>query len=248
MSEINQELVNLTRWLVIATFAAAFTALIVAIWGTWFRSRVFRPQLKFNYEHNWPDAIKIPLVEEKISALTPLQEEVKGTAVSYYFRFRVKNNGNVAASNVEVFVNKLEKKNVDGTFSPYRSFIPLNLGWSNTNASVYFPLISAKIEKHCDLGFVLHPQQKQIDEMIQYVEEGRTSDSNTRINFALSFVVKPNVKESYSLAPGVYRIGLVAVASNSNRQCRRTFELTLEDKWIDEPDEMLSQGIGLRFV
>lgn len=247
MEELNKELVNLTFWLVIATFSAAIVALFLAMFGEWLKSLVFKPKLQVLYDHNWPDAIKIPINWKRINP--PAEEStIQGTSFCYYFRFRVKNKGNRPANNIEVFVNKIEKQNVDKSFKSYKSFIPLNLGWSNSDSQIYMPAIYAKLEKHCDLGFILHPQQKQINELVQYSKD---SDYEERIEsdiiFSINFVVKPNVTESYRLTPGIYRIEVIAVASNS-KQCKKTFELTLGDKWFDDTQDMLSQEIGLKFV
>ena len=245
MQELNKELINLTSWLVIATFTAALVALFIAIFGDWLKSIVFKPKLEILYEHNWPDAIKIPVNWKRVNP--PSKENpIQGNSVCYYFRFRIKNKGNRLAKDVEVLVNKIEKQTLDKSFKPYKSFIPLNLGWSNTQSQVYIPSIHKKLEKYCDLGFILHPQQKQIDEMIPYYKGINQEDRiESDIIFSMSFVVKPNIVESYMLEPGTYRIEIIAVASNS-KQCKKSFELTFEDKWFDDYQDMLSKGIGLR--
>lgn len=247
MDELNNELVNLTFWLVIATFSAAIVALFVAMFGEWLKSLLFKPKLQLLYEHNWPDAIKTPINWKRVNP--PAEENtIQGTGVCYYFRFRVKNNGNRPANNVEVYVNKIEKQNVDKSFKSYKSFIPLNLGWSNSQSKIYMPSIYAKLEKHCDLGFVLHPQQKQIDELIKPSEDLDSEEQiESNMIFLISFVVKPNATESYKLKPGTYRIEVIAVASNS-KQSKKTFELTFIDKWFDTSKDMLSQGIGLKLI
>lgn len=247
MEVLTEQLVKLTFLLVIATFLAAFVALFISMFGEWAKSLVFKPKLELLYDHNWPDAIKIPINWK--SVIPPSEDNPsQGTGVCYYFRFRVKNKGKRPANNVEVFVNKIEKQNVDKSFKLYKSFIPLNLGWSNTQSKIYMPSIYSKLEKHCDLGFVLHPQQKQRDELIQYSENFDSQEQiESDIIFSISFVVRPNVTESYRLKPGTYRIELIAVASNS-KQRKKTFELTLNDKWFDDIQNMLSQGIGLKLL
>ncbi|HUU28901.1 MAG TPA: hypothetical protein VM123_13905 [archaeon] len=245
MEELNKELVNLTFLLVIATFSAAFVALFVSMFGEWLKSLAFKPKLELLYDHKWPDAIQSPFNWKRINPPTE-ENNIQGTCICYYFRFRVKNKGNRPANNIEVFVNKIEEQNVDKSFKSYESFIPLNLKWSNTQSKIYLPSIYPKLEKHCDLGFVLQPQQNQIYEIIQY-SEGFCSEEQIESNiiFSIDFVIKPNVTESYNLKPGTYRIEVIAVASNS-KQCKKTFELTFIDKWFDNTLDMLSQGIGLK--
>ncbi len=247
MEEFNKELVNLTRWLVIATFTAALVALFASMFGEWLKSLIFKPKLELLYEHNWPDAIKIPINWKRVNPPTE-ENSIQGTDMCYFFRFRVKNKGNRPANNIEVFVNKIEKQNADKSFKSYKAFIPLNLGWSNTEAQIYMPSIYAKLEKHCDLGSILHPQQNEIFELIQYAEGvSPKAQILSNIIFTISFVIKPNTTESYRLTPGTYRIEIIAVASNS-KQCKKTFELTFYDKWFNDPPEMLSQGIGIKFI
>jgi len=246
LEELTGRFVNLTFWLVIATFSATFLALILSIWGDRLKVLCFKPKLEIHYNHGRPDSIKIPINWHK--AVPPEKIEKHSTSVSYYFRFRVKNAGNIVAENVEVLVTKIEKQNLDKSFSKYKPFIPLNLGWSNSNSSSYLPLIQVDQEKYCDFGFILHPQQKQINDMIEFSETGNSDDeSNADVCFTLSFNVKPNIIESYNLIPGTYRIEVVAFASNAKkRKC--IFELYLSKNWYDELEEMFSQGFGLKII
>ncbi len=246
--DLNEELLSLTRWLIIATFSASFIALIIALWGKWLSSIFFKPKLRFYYDHKWPDAIKIPFTTRIITNTPVPKSEISDFTWSYFLRFRIKNNGNKSAKNVEVIVNKIEKKNIDGNYHPYKPFIPLNLGWSNTRGQIYYSLIPPKIEKHCDLGFVLHPQKRQIDELIDYDEQGITTSYDDKdVIFQISFVIKPNVIESYYLLPGTYKLELIAVSSNSKIKSQK-FELILEDKWLDNSDKMLAESIGLKLI
>lgn len=109
----NHELITLTWWLVFASFSASLTALIIAIWGNRLSSLLFKPRLEFQYKHKWPDAIKIPISKRRIIISPIPKEEIHNFAVSYYFRFRIRNKGNVTANNVEVFINKIEKQSIN---------------------------------------------------------------------------------------------------------------------------------------
>lgn len=143
---------------------------------------------------------------------------------------------------------RLKSRVLIKNYEPYKPFIPLNLGWSNTDGQMYFPLIPPKISKHCDLGLILHPQKRQINEMIEYSEEGNSCNfPGKEVIFQISFVVKPNVLESYYLIPGVYRLEVIAMASNSKMK-KQKFELVLKDKWIDNSEEMLSESVGLKLI
>ena len=217
------------------------------MFGEWLKTLFFKPNLELIYDHHWPDAIKIPLNWNKVKPLTE-NDGLHGTGVCYFFRFRVKNKGNRPAKNIEVLITKIEKQNVDKSFQTYKTFIPLNLGWSNTQSSIYMPAIYPDLEKYCDLGLILHPQQKELDETIRFAQSSECDETVlSNIVFSLSFAVKPNVIESFMLQPGTYKIEASAVASNSTI-CKKTFELTFIDQWFDEPTEMLSQGIGLKLL
>ena len=97
--------------LVIAAFFAGFVALAISIWGRWLASLFFYPDLKIEYSHCTPDATKIP-TSYPVQVAEPsgaIQVQTR-YADFYYFRFRVKNQGNVTAKKVEVFVKKLEER------------------------------------------------------------------------------------------------------------------------------------------
>jgi len=224
---------NLNFWAVIGTFFAAVTALIIAIWSEWFKTLFFEPKLEILYEHKWPDVLKSPLKQINL-AVSNSSTESNGFGVCYFFRFRIKNKGNRTANNVEVIVRNIEQKNINGKFKRYDKFIPLNLAWSFENGKKSFDRINPGMEKHCDLGYILHPQQKQINELLDRENQERNSFGHeSNILFIMSFVVKPNIQQSYALAPGHYKIELVAMASNAKMETG-IFEIKFDEKWSDD--------------
>ncbi len=235
---------NLNFWAVLGTFFAAITALIIAVWGDSLRSIFFKPKLELKYIHEWPDALKIPF-SEKYSAIPKKKLDDNSFSQSYFFRFRIKNEGNRPANNVEVIIKNIDQKTKDGIFQPYKKFIPLNLGWSFENGKKNIDRLNPGIEKHCDLGVILHPQHKQIVELLD-------DRSNFHIPFTyehnmlfiISFVVKPNITQSYILVPGIYRLEIVYLASNSKMKST-ILELNFDENWFDSYREMLSENVKI---
>jgi len=234
---------DLNFWAALGTFFAAITALIIAVWGDSLKSIFFKPNLELKYIHEWPDALKIPF-SERFSAIPEKESDDKNFNQSYFFRFRIKNEGNRPANNVEVLIKNIDQK-TDGVFQPYKKFIPLNLGWSFENGKKNIDQLNPGIEKHCDLGVILHPQHKQIVELLD--DRGSfhipfTSEHN--ILFIISFVVKPNITQSYILVPGIYRVEIVYLASNSKMKST-ILELNFDEKWFDNYKEMLSENVKI---
>ena len=228
---------NLNFWSVIGTFLAVLAALVIAVWGDWLKTIFFKPKLEILYDHKWPDVLLIPY-NEKHNVFLYNNLDKSRFDLCYYFRFRVKNVGNRPANNVEVIVKSISIKEKDDKFELYQKFIPLNLSWSFENGKKNLDRLNPGIEKHCDLGFVSHPQHKQI---LQLIEKNNRAEipfkSDNSILFNISFVVKPKIVQSYLLPPGHYRIQLNCFASNTNITSN-VFELKFTETWLDDIEKM----------
>ena len=166
-------------------------------------------------------------------------------AKCYYFRLWVENQGKTRADRVQVFVAKLFRRAADGKFKEDTHFLPMNLRWSHVQApgggpEVYAEGISPQMGKHCDIGHIIEPAHRaECGEALPRV-------SPTSTLFALDLEVYPNTL-SHLLAPGTYRLALRIAAANS-LPVTKTLEVTVTGKWFDNEQQMLQDGIGLRFV
>jgi hypothetical protein len=136
MANVNQELISVTWWLVIATFSAAIAALIIAIWGNWLRSLVFHPSLEVDCNLIPPNCEKTKRTRYERHNDNIITEH----ADCYFFRILVKNNGRAKAESVEILATELSKKHTDGYFHKINTFIPMNLTWTHSKKEKYSTL------------------------------------------------------------------------------------------------------------
>lgn len=229
---------NLNFWSVVGTFFAALTALIIAVWGDYLKSIFFKPKLEILYTHKWPDAIKIPYSKKEF-VISDKDRDENNLDQCYFFRFRIKNIGNTPAKNIEVIVQKIEKKLKNGSYKECKDFIPLNLTWSFGKGEKIKDILNPGMENYCDLGFILHPQRKQIIELLKN-DSLRIPVNKYNILFIMPFVIRENIVQNYILPPGDYKIQLVCVASNFQKETI-SLELKFDEKWKDNYEEMLSE-------
>lgn len=163
----------------------------------------------------------------------------------YYLRIWVENQGNQRATQVQVFVSRLTKKQADGTFRELTSFLPMNLRWSHSQSrpggpEIFAVGINPNMGKHCDLGFIVEPS------MTDKFGHDLPSVPSEKTILALDLEVKPNTK-SHLLPPGVYQIELKIAAANAS-PVGKTIEINHTGEWHDNQDKMFSDGIGMREI
>jgi hypothetical protein len=82
----------------------------------------------------------------------PKTGTVLGEGDCCYLRLWVHNNqGNLPATNVEVFVSRLFFETVSRKFVQADNFLPMNLRWAHTK-EIFRSRIAPKMGRHCDLG------------------------------------------------------------------------------------------------
>ncbi len=223
------------EWLAaIGTIAAVVIALFLAVFHERLRRWGWHPLLDIRFTSSPPDCHSTIVTDKARNLALPC----------YYFRIRVCNSGNTSAENVEVFIERIERRRADGTYENWEQFLPLNLLWSHYKA-VYFPKIAPDTEKYCDLGHIFRPEDRQQLELEG--EDNRLLGlSQAETVMCLELVVRPNTG-SHLLRRGEYKIWVVAVAANAAVE-RRTLELNLTGLWFDDESRMLREGIGLNLA
>ncbi len=237
MVDANQELIRITWWLVAATFSAAIVALIIAVWGNWLRLLVFHPKLEIacNLEPPNCEKTKLTQVEKRNNNLVVVEADC------YYFRILVKNNGCAKAESVEIFATELYKKRADDAFHKIDSFIPMNLTWTHSKKEKYYPTISKKMFRHCDLGYVIKPSERG-----KFKNEDNPKFNKNKTVFGFELEVKPNSLQ-HLIEPGIYRLKIL-IASSNTKPKPRTIELNLTGDWDDDEEKMFSKGIGIKTI
>ena len=125
----------------------------VAIFQDTVRGWFYHPTFEASIQTKPPDCTAVQV------------SRLDGTKVadSVYLRLRVKNIGKATAKNAEVYASELLRRRTDGTWERVDEFPPMNLKWSNSGG-IYWPFIVAGMGKHCDIGHIVDPACRPLQE------------------------------------------------------------------------------------
>src|SRR5271163_4364570 len=110
---------------------------VVAIFQDTVRGWLYKPKLEVSIQPEPPDCIAVPMT-------------IGGTVItdSFYLRLWVKNTGNTAAKNVEIYASELLRSRPDNiTWDRVVEFPTMNLRWADIHV-MYFPTIVRDMGKH----------------------------------------------------------------------------------------------------
>jgi hypothetical protein len=201
---------NVAQW---ASVVVTGAAVIVALFKEDFIRRRRHPKLTASIEAKPPSCIRLPA-------------EAKGKSWEgwiYWVRVWVKNEGNVRAEKVEVFLSQALVRN-NGSFEPVPNFTPMNLQWSYTHET-YVDGISPNMGRFCDFGAISDPAHPELQEQ------------RTRLSLRLQ---SPPGRTDW-LQPEQYRFEIKLAGSNCE-PVARWVHLHLTGVWENEPVKMLSNG------
>jgi hypothetical protein len=117
----------------------------------------------------------------------------------------------------------------------------MNLKWTNLGL-IYFPSIAPGMGKHCDLGHIVDPNQRQrVGE-----ENSNLNLSKQEVSLTFDLMVYPNHK-GHIIGPGVYQLDIILTAENT-KPIRRTVEISIPGPWYSNESKMLSDGVGVRIL
>ena len=207
---------NVAQWVgALATTAAV----IVALFKEDFIRRRRHPKLTASIEAKYPDCIRTAVQWPGPNKEKPWKGWI------YWLRVWVKNEGNVRAEKVEVFLSRAwERKN--GSFEPLPNFTPMNLLWSYTQ-DAYVDGISPDMRRLCDLGSILEPKYS-------IPANPLFSLSETRLSLRLQ-------ADGPLLQPGRYKFE-IRIAGSNCEPATHYIHLHLTGRWPEEPTEMLAHG------
>lgn len=218
---------TVSNWLVaIGTLILAAVAIFQETIRGWF----YHPNFHVSIKTEPPDCVAVPLTKSDGS----------GTFVanSIYLRLWVKNVGNATAKNVEVYANGLQRQRADGTWERVAAFPPMNIRWANLG-TIYFPSISPKMGKHCDVGRIVDPSRRHlVHEDVPRIE---LTNEQTSLSFVL---ISPPNHMGHIVGPGNYLLEILVAAENA-RPITRTIEISLRGTWYADETRMLRDGVGV---
>lgn len=219
----------------VATWLVAIGTLIlaaVAVFQETIRSWFYRPSFRVTCVCAPPDCVWVPIHDPDTGAFV---------AHAIYLRLWIENAGNATARNVEVYAKELRRERADGSWERVQAFPPMNLRWTNLG-TIYFPSITAKMGKHCDLGHIVDPPRRYA------VREENAALGLTAQHTSLAFdlMVAPT-HMGHIIGPGVYRLDILVAAENAV-PLSRTVEITLRGPWYPDEAQMLRDGVGVRVV
>ncbi len=202
---------NVAQWV---GALATTVAVIVALFKEDFIRRRRHPKLTLSIEAKHPYCVRLPARENR-------QQPWNGWR--YWLRVWVKNEGNVRAEKVEVFLSQALVRN-NGSFEQVPDFTPMNLQWSYTHET-YVDGISPDMGRLCDFGAINDPAKPSL------------SEARTRLS--LSLQVPPATPDW--LQPGHYKFEIKLAGSNCEPVVR-WIHLHLTGVWENETAQMLSNG------
>lgn len=123
---------------IVAIIVNLFIAFI-AVFGDRIKRMFFHPKLKLTITSLFPYC--------NLTTSASGQRE-------FFFRIAVENIGRVDANNVQLYLTKIKKKGLDGSFSTCQNVLPMNLIWSyqdnEPKKSSIATTISPGMKKYCD--------------------------------------------------------------------------------------------------
>lgn len=221
---------TVVMWTALAAFGTIAVA-IIAIFQDQIRASIYHPELKLHVSLANPDCEKISM---------PVKGLPSTRADWYFFRLKIRNEGNQRANKVEVFADNLRKESETGIPKKVRHFLPMNLLWCHIRQPL-MDTISQGMEKHFDLGHIIYPSNRKdwLGEDASLIEV----PGNQPV-FSLDVEVRA-VPRQYLIPPGKYYLDLIVSAENAEPKLQ-TLNIDISEKWYNDENEMFSKGISLR--
>lgn len=211
------------QWGTVAQWVGAVVT-AVAIGVALFKESIIRwlrhPELTARLEARHPDCVKTPL------------KHGEWWGSRYFLRLWIRNEGDVRAEKVEVFLARAWVEHKVGSWEELPQFTPMNLRWSNgdwKNPTIYVDGISPGMSRYCDLGAIsdpAHPDLKSLPEA-----------GKTRLGLQFEFLGPA----SEYLLPGKYKFEILVAASN-REPVAYFVEIHLTGLWSEDEKEMFKNG------
>jgi len=198
-----------------------FAAVIVALFKESILRRLRHPELSARLRAEYPDCVKTP---------TKHHDEWRGSR--YFLRLWIKNEGDVRAEKVEVFLARAWMECKVDSWEELPQFTPMNLRWSNgdwKNPTIYADGISPQMSRYCDFGAITDPTHPDL----------RSLPEAARTRLGLQFEFLGPAREY--LLPGKYRFEILVAASN-REPVAYFVDIHLTGLWSEDEKEMFKNG------
>lgn len=206
-------------WIQLAVAVATFLVVLAAIAQPWIVRLWSRTKLQVTVEPKTPDCVSCPVRFEQM-AVPPI------FVPALIVRARVQNAGGNLATDVEVYLERLERHSNAGDWTPVETFVPDNLRWSGTGATLRGQLLPGA-DRFVDLFKVLDPAQRPPGSI-----ESPSNDSLLTKPVLSLAVAHPNFARSHLYGPGKYRLTISVSAQNA--QLRRVFPIEIREPWSSD--------------
>jgi len=207
----------------IGTVGAVGIALVLALWGEKIGRLVVRPKLSLKARVRRPDSVS-----------TKRQTSTGAYAgTAYFFRLAIRNRGNTAARDVQVFLDSVEQI-VNGKPKKVAECTPMNLLWSNRGNATLPTLLPEMPPTYCDLVHVEEPMPGS-----DLPEQG-----NALLVLDVEF---PSNTGGHVLGAGTYLVRIILAAAN----CRPRYyklEVIFSGSWFNQEDKMFDVGFKMHAV
>jgi hypothetical protein len=214
------------EWLTaVGTLGATALALVLALWGEKI-SRVFvRPKLSLSRLHvGRPDSE----AARRVNTLTGAD-----AGIAYFFRLGIKNKGNTAAHDVQVFLEGVKRVTAKGS-EAVSEFTPMSLLWSYRGSATLPTMLPDMPRTYCDLAHVEEPMH------------GVSTSAERDADLTLDVEFPPSIG-SHILKAGTYHFDVIVAAANC-RPRRYTLEVMFIGKWFSDEGKMFDIGFKMRTV
>lgn len=168
------------------------------------QNRFYKPRLKIGYNFRSPDC-------HKTLALLG-----QGLVEALYIRFYIQNEGRSAVKDLEVIVNKIERRNKND-WQLFFDFLPSNLVWTNLGGPTLNNL-SPKLKRNVDLGFIHKP----------------LISSRNQVETELVVCISNLIHDKFNkFSPSEYKFSIIAGSSNCGA-IEAEFLLSFNKEWQNE--------------
>jgi hypothetical protein len=218
------------EWLTaIGTVGTVAVALILAVWGEEIKTLFVRPKLSLKVHVGRPYSEKTVWTGSRVANPPSV----------YYFRLAIRNRGNAAAHDVQVFLARIERVTAEGVEDVSR-FAPMNLNWSYRRSATLPTLLPHMPHVFCDIAHVTDPTYK--NSMAESLSHVPQQDAV----LALDVEFRANTG-GYLFEAGTYYFHILLAAANAHPR-RYKLEVVFCGKWFEEEEQMFNVGFRMRAV
>jgi len=175
------------EWLTaLGTVGATVLALVLALWGEKIGRIFVRPKLSLMKVHVGrpeSEAVRRRMVITGADA-----------GLAYFFRLSIKNTGNAAAHDVQVFLQSAARVTAEGS-EPISRFTPMNLLWSYRGNATLPTLLPGMPPVYCDFAHVEEP--------MFLVSQSPERDAELALDVEVSFKHRGACASGRNLSPQV---------------------------------------------